>query len=70
MRVVRDCEAFMNCNEFISGLHEEECGQDLLEYALVLAVVLSAIVSGSDAIANVISTGLTTVIGRVQNTVK
>jgi Flp pilus assembly pilin Flp len=60
----------MKCNKFISVLHQEESGQDLLEYALVLATVLVAIVAGSDAIANVISNALGTVSTRIQTVVQ
>ena len=60
----------MNCKKFAVRFHAEEAGQDLLEYALVLAVVLSAIVTGSDAVASVIANGLTTLLGKVQTTIQ
>lgn len=50
-------------------LHEDESGQDLLEYALVLATVLVAVIAGSNGIASVISTGMNTLMGRVQNVI-
>lgn len=59
----------MTKTNLLRRLHEDEAGQDLLEYALVLATVLAAVVSGSDAIAKVIATGLTTLMGSVQNTI-
>ena len=60
----------MNLKEYIQNLHKDESGQDLLEYALVLAVVLAAIVTGSDAVASVIGNGLTGLIGKIQNVVQ
>jgi len=36
--------------QFISKFHQEESGQDLLEYALVLLAVLAAVVTGLTAI--------------------
>lgn len=60
----------MNFKEFISGLHEEEGGQDLLEYALVLATILAAVVTGSNAVATIISNAFTTVMGKVQSIVQ
>lgn len=60
----------MNWKQFALRLHEQESGQDLLEYALVLATVLVAIVAGSDSVASVISNALTSVLGKVDNTVQ
>ena len=52
--------------QFIKNLHREESGQDLLEYALVLAAVLVAVVAGSGSLATDISTALTTINARIQ----
>jgi Flp pilus assembly pilin Flp len=60
----------MNSKNFLSNLHREESGQDLLEYALVLATVLAAIVIGSNSVANVIGNALTTLGGRIQTIVQ
>jgi Flp pilus assembly pilin Flp len=43
----------------ISHFHKDESGQDLLEYALVLAAVLAAVVTGSQTIAGVITNAMT-----------
>jgi len=59
----------MNFKKFIDNLHEDERGQDLLEYALVLVTILVAVVAGSDAVANVISSALGTLSGRIVNAV-
>ena len=55
--------------QFISKFHNEESGQDLLEYALVLAAVLVAVVAGSNSLATSIGTALTTINGRIQTAV-
>ena len=52
--------------QFVKNLHREESGQDLLEYALVLAAVLGAVVAGSASLATDISTALTTINTRIQ----
>jgi Flp pilus assembly pilin Flp len=52
--------------QFIKNLHQEESGQDLLEYALVLLAVLGAVVAGSTALANDISQGLTSINTKIQ----
>ena len=56
----------MKFRQFISGLHREESGQDMLEYALVLLAVLTAVVAGSTSLASTISTALSTVNGKIQ----
>ena len=55
----------MNFKKFINRLHREESGQDLLEYALVLLAVLTAVVAGSGAIANTINTAISTINGKI-----
>jgi pilus assembly protein Flp/PilA len=52
--------------EFVKSLHREESGQDLLEYALVLAAVLVAVVAGSQSLASDIATALTTLNAKIQ----
>lgn len=59
----------MKFTQFIKNLHREESGQDLLEYALVLAAVLAAVVTGSSSLANEISSGLTTLNGKIQTSI-
>lgn len=59
----------MKFTQFIKNLHREESGQDLLEYALVLAAVLAAVVTGSTSLATEISSGLTTLNGKIQNSI-
>lgn len=57
----------MRFMQFISQLHREESGQDMLEYALVLAAVLAAVVAGNGTLSTTISTALNTIDGRIQN---
>jgi len=56
----------MKFTQFISQLHREESGQDLLEYALVLLAVLTAVVAGNVSLASTISTGLDTINTKIQ----
>jgi Flp pilus assembly pilin Flp len=55
----------MTFQQLVSRFHQEESGQDLLEYALVLLAVLAAVVTGSTSLAGTISTSLTTVNGKI-----
>ena len=55
----------MRFTQFIGKLHREESGQDLLEYALVLLAVLTAVVAGSGGIANTINTTVSTINGKI-----
>ena len=48
----------MTFTQFVKNLHREESGQDLLEYALVLAAVLTAVVAGSVSLGNDITDAL------------
>jgi len=59
----------MRFAQFISKLHREESGQDLLEYALVLLAVLTAVVAGSGSLATTINTALSTINGKIQGQV-
>lgn len=59
----------MTLIHFVKSLHQEESGQDLLEYALVLAAILAAVVTGSASLAGDISTALGTINTRIQNAV-
>jgi len=54
----------------IKGLHQDESGQDLLEYALVLAAVLVAVVAGSNTLATTINTAMGTLNTKITNAVK
>jgi Flp pilus assembly pilin Flp len=49
--------------------HKEESGQDLLEYALVLAAVLAAVVTGSHNLANDISSAIDALNTKIGNAI-
>jgi hypothetical protein len=53
----------------LKGLHWNECGQDLLEYALVLAAVLLAVVAGSNNVATLLNNGMAAVQRKISNAV-
>ena len=55
----------MTFKHFVKNLHREESGQDLLEYALVLAAVLAAVVTGSKSLATDITDALTTINAKI-----
>ena len=55
----------MRFMQFVSQFHREESGQDMLEYALVLAAVLAAVVLGSGNLSTTISDGMTTINGKI-----
>ena len=59
----------MTFKHFVQNLHREESGQDLLEYALVLAAVLSAVVLGSGTLATDIADALTKINTKIQTAV-
>jgi Flp pilus assembly pilin Flp len=48
----------MAFKQFISNFHREESGQDLLEYALVIFAVLTAVIAGSTSLEGDIATAL------------
>ena len=52
--------------QLMSKFHQEESGQDLLEYGLVLLAVLTAVVAGSNSLAGGIGTAITTINGKIQ----
>ena len=55
----------MTLREFIRNFNRDESGQDLLEYALVLAAVLAAVVIGSGSLSGIIANGITTINGKI-----
>ena len=50
---------FGQFGRFFTEFHSEDSGQDLLEYALVLAAVLSVVVIGSGTLQGTITAELT-----------
>ena len=56
----------MRFMQFVSQFHREESGQDMLEYALVLFAVLSAVIAGSTTLSGTIAAALATIDGNIQ----
>jgi Flp pilus assembly pilin Flp len=56
----------MRFKQFISELHRDESGQDMLEYALVTAAVLAAVVAGSNSITTMLSGEINTISTHIQ----
>jgi len=57
----------MAFTQFISKFHGEESGQDLVEYALVLAAVATAVVAGSATLSTDLANAMTTLNTKIQN---
>jgi len=55
----------MKLMQSIQQFHRQESGQDLLEYALVLLAVLTAVVASTVTLADTISNGLTLINGKI-----
>ncbi len=51
----------MRFTGFLKGLHQEESGQDLVEYALVLVAVALAAVTGSSSLASTVSSAVSSI---------
>ena len=51
--------------EMMKNFHQEESGQDLVEYALVLAAVAAAVVAGSGSLAQVVSNSLSLINSKI-----
>ena len=49
---------FNKLNQFIQNFNQDESGQDLLEYALVLLAVLVAVIAGSTNLSSMIKAEL------------
>jgi Flp pilus assembly pilin Flp len=54
-------EVRMRFIQFVREFHREESGQDMLEYALVLAAVLTAVVAGNSSLSSTIGSELTNI---------
>ena len=60
----------MRFKRFISVFHREESGQDMLEYALVLAAVAAIVVSGTDSLSDRVSKELAKIDREIRNNVR
>jgi Flp pilus assembly pilin Flp len=56
----------MTFKQFISKFHQEESGQDMLEYALVTAAVLAAVVAGSTTLSTMIKGEINTITTHIE----
>lgn len=53
--------------EQIKSFHREEAGQDLVEYALVLAAIAVVAVAGSGSLASTLNSAITTINAKISN---
>lgn len=60
----------MTKKELIQGLPQQESGQDMLEYSLVVAAIMLAVVAGSQEISTVINDGIAKVIAKITTIIK
>jgi Flp pilus assembly pilin Flp len=66
----RQGEVAMRWVELIKSVHQQESGQDALEYALVLAALLVALVAGSESIASELTSGATKLGAKIMSLVQ
>ncbi len=59
----------MRLLHLVSELHQEESGQDLLEYALVLLAIATAAVAGSSSLASTMSSAVGALNGKISGLV-
>ena len=52
--------------ELLRSLHREDSGQDLVEYALVLAAVAFAVVASSGSLASLLSNAMSLINSKIQ----
>jgi Flp pilus assembly pilin Flp len=57
----------MNFVQLISKFHNEESGQDLVEYALVLIAVASGVIAGSATLSGDFAAWMTTLNGKINS---
>lgn len=55
----------MKVLRLIQTLHREESGQDMLEYAMVLAAVLLAVVAGSNSLSTALQSAISTLNAKI-----
>ena len=59
----------MNFRSKLERFQKDESGQDLLEYAMVLAAVLAVVVSGSGSLSTWLANGLSSILTVVNSKV-
>jgi Flp pilus assembly pilin Flp len=57
----------MKFTQALRKFHQEESGQDLVEYLLVAVAVLTAAVAGSTSLQSTLTAGVTTLNAALQN---
>jgi len=58
-----------NFKQILSGLVKEESGQDLVEYALVLAMVVAIVVASSTSLTTTVGNAITAISGKITNAI-
>jgi len=60
---------FLRVREVLGNLHRDECGQDLIEYALLAALIALAATAGMGVVASDINNAFTIIGSRVSTAV-
>lgn len=55
--------------ERLKNFHLDEAGQDLVEYALVLAAIAVVAVAGSGSLASTLNSAITTINAKISNAI-
>ena len=55
----------MNLVNVLRNLHKQESGQDLIEYALIAALIAVACIAAMNSLATAINTEFTTISGKL-----
>ena len=58
-----------NILEIVFKLHRDECGQDLIEYALVAALIAFAAIAGMNYVATSINNAFSTIGNKLSNAI-
>ncbi len=58
-----------NFKQILSGLVKDESGQDLVEYALVVAMVVAIVLAASGTLTTAITGAITTIGGKISSAV-
>jgi len=60
---------FLRVREVLGNLHRDECGQDLIEYALLAALIALAATAGMGVVASDINNAFTIIGSRISTAV-
>ena len=59
----------MSVFQLVKNFHREESGQDLIEYALVLAAIVTAVLAGSSNLSTMMTTAITDLSAKISTAI-